>query len=413
MWGLLRKLLRLIRLTFHNRFIQKYLPKEDISNIVTNYDLKPDKKNDTNQFGFESGRSKKFPKKTFQDPHKHIDNIQLKAARAILANVGGEYLPLRLISILKDHDAFTAVYMFLSELMGFNYQSLLDEKEKQETLQNYLDILLHADLILKDSKLDDTPIYEAIQKRDNAMAESYIDRLDKISHIIKNLKNSTIIFKGEFLELKKEAEKILSKWHEVDDEAIKKITKWYKHWLNLQNKFNEYNAEIDEKYQWITNNFPEAIFHEVKSVKGEEIKKIRESITQGENIEQGIGELKEILDQLEYLIEEHKDKQSNAYSESQTSDEEKTSYQKKEREPWEWIDNIDDEEFKYTKAYYIFGFSTPYPKYKPTEKELKKTYRSLARKYHPDSNPEDKLAEEKLKSINNAYDFLKERLSIK
>ncbi|MDD4556364.1 MAG: molecular chaperone DnaJ [Alphaproteobacteria bacterium] len=39
---------------------------------------------------------------------------------------------------------------------------------------------------------------------------------------------------------------------------------------------------------------------------------------------------------------------------------------------------------------------------------LKKSYRKLAMKYHPDRNPNDKEAEEKFKYINEAYDVLKD-----
>jgi molecular chaperone DnaJ len=39
-----------------------------------------------------------------------------------------------------------------------------------------------------------------------------------------------------------------------------------------------------------------------------------------------------------------------------------------------------------------------------TDAEIKKAYRSLARKYHPDNNPGDKYAEQKMKEINAAYD---------
>ncbi|MDQ3633366.1 MAG: molecular chaperone DnaJ [Acidobacteriota bacterium] len=39
-------------------------------------------------------------------------------------------------------------------------------------------------------------------------------------------------------------------------------------------------------------------------------------------------------------------------------------------------------------------------------KEVKKAYRRLARKYHPDVNPGDKSAEEKFKEIQEAYDVL-------
>lgn len=41
-----------------------------------------------------------------------------------------------------------------------------------------------------------------------------------------------------------------------------------------------------------------------------------------------------------------------------------------------------------------------------SEKELTKAYRKLARKYHPDANPNDSSAEEKFKEVSEAYDVL-------
>lgn len=41
-----------------------------------------------------------------------------------------------------------------------------------------------------------------------------------------------------------------------------------------------------------------------------------------------------------------------------------------------------------------------------SQDEIKKAYRKLARKYHPDSNPGDKQAEERFKEISAAYDVL-------
>ncbi|WES63473.1 DnaJ C-terminal domain-containing protein [Microbacter sp. GSS18] len=51
--------------------------------------------------------------------------------------------------------------------------------------------------------------------------------------------------------------------------------------------------------------------------------------------------------------------------------------------------------------YKVLGVSKDVP-----DAELKKTYRKLARKYHPDSNPGDSAAEAKFKEISEAYSVL-------
>jgi curved DNA-binding protein len=55
----------------------------------------------------------------------------------------------------------------------------------------------------------------------------------------------------------------------------------------------------------------------------------------------------------------------------------------------------------YVNYYKILGV-----KKTASEKEIKKAYRKLARKYHPDLNPNDKEAERKFKEINEANEVL-------
>jgi curved DNA-binding protein len=56
---------------------------------------------------------------------------------------------------------------------------------------------------------------------------------------------------------------------------------------------------------------------------------------------------------------------------------------------------------EYKDYYKILGVSK-----KATADEIKKSYRKLAVKYHPDKNPDNKAAEEKFKEVSEAYDVL-------
>src|SRR5690606_12417318 len=57
----------------------------------------------------------------------------------------------------------------------------------------------------------------------------------------------------------------------------------------------------------------------------------------------------------------------------------------------------------YKDYYKILGVSKS-----ASQEEIKKKYRKLAVKYHPDKNPDDKQAESKFKELSEAYEVLKD-----
>jgi DnaJ-domain-containing protein 1 len=85
---------------------------------------------------------------------------------------------------------------------------------------------------------------------------------------------------------------------------------------------------------------------------------------------------------------------------------------KNEEEKKAWEDSYKNERSRRTWEYYYKPWKDYYEilRVNPDASQtvIKKAYHQLAHKYHPDKNHNSKIAEEKFKEINNAYDVLKD-----
>ena len=71
------------------------------------------------------------------------------------------------------------------------------------------------------------------------------------------------------------------------------------------------------------------------------------------------------------------------------------------RPEWSWLKSPQLDPYAKRDCYEVLGVERS-----ADTEEIKKAYRKLALKYHPDRNPNDKAAEEKFKELGHAYEIL-------
>lgn len=285
---------------------------KDIPNILVDYErelerIEPKPKQ------FKESAKKRKAKLSFKKPHKNLENLQIKAASTILSIVGGGYLPFRLLAVLKHYDAFWAVNTFLATMMGFSYKNLLTSTNERKLLKEYLNLLLEADSILKNSKLNDLPLYEAIKKRNFKLVKSYIYRLRQVSPIIDELKYSKIKFQGKYTKFRKQAEIFLYSWQNLNEITIQRILNVHSKWSEIQQQYDQIVEEINVRIAWIDNNLSQEKREELNIIKiiNDLEKAIADTLSLKDYENKGIKYLKVYSENLDSLIGEITAKQAN------------------------------------------------------------------------------------------------------
>ena len=181
-----------------------------------------------------------------EKPRKELHSMQFMAASAIFAQIGGEYLPGRLIDLLKEHDAIYAVRLFLSH-MEMNYGDIVADADKQKLFRQAMDVLWDMEITARDSRLLDEPFYEAIRNEDIDEARRLAKRLIYVADILRAISSGSAIvffeYKAAFLP---KVEKCKDKWESLSDGDIENLRAEARMFMDCQRHYDARCSDIEE-----------------------------------------------------------------------------------------------------------------------------------------------------------------------
>jgi hypothetical protein len=317
-----------------------------------------------------------------------IDEIQKGSLRYILGHLGVGYVPQLAIDVMIDlrRDAVSCFFAFLTRIRVDPDRLLADgsliEKSK---LEETVGILLEADDIRRDFNVSPIPIYESLNES-LKKAENLLEKMHLVADVLKRLDSSKVVF-YKYRRWFQNVRETLEHWERYDSREIKEVQKYaerYESWQNQYDQFIEYILIVSDKlrgsatwdrYETKVNQ----ILEDVSDIESQLINEPDPADMRGElDIEKALMLLATIRDELEKLFNEAAGSSFN------------------------FKDVLCQ---KIEKALKVLGL-----KLGATLQEIKQAYRKLAQKYHPDTHPGDKAAEEMMKSLTEAFHFLRKNL---
>lgn len=331
-----------------------------------------------------------------------VVTIQLIVASTIFSKIGADYVPRRLILGLREMDVFVAVEGFLNS-MNFDLGELLRDREEREKLNELILRIVELDWLINESKVSDVPFYKVAATHDLNALDRILNRYRKTARIIagikKTIEESDVIFpeaRSDF-ELAKE---YLKAWENIEEGELDEISKRLDYWFDWQKTYENYKTEIKhlifdiQSFMDAESDFVEGKHRLLFDSIVEDVDLLIEEVSEGKVSIEGTegwdakfqgyyADLSVIFDTITYG---YKGDHRKTESESETID---------------WDTLSVDELLSFLELKYRSDM---------TWKEVKKAYKKMARKYHPDFNPGDKSAEEMMKNIISAYETLKKEV---
>lgn len=239
----------------------------------------------------------------FDDPHRNVARMQRQTADAVLGAAGAPYLPARLLQLLKRHDAFHASDLFLRSL-GLDYALLLESARDREYLRRATLILVEVDTLLRDSGLDDGPLYRLFAARaSDEVIESRVERLRKVAAIVASMRARRVSFPEYRTEFLPQAEEATRRWETADDALISELHAALLEWEAAQEEYERLNSEIAELARLIYGRAPAAAAARLPPII-RTAERIRVAAESGKvSAADAVGELRAVLEELRKVYE--------------------------------------------------------------------------------------------------------------
>ena len=333
------------------------------------------------------------------DPKRHpaLTAIQEAAVHAIFDLFGLKYIPGEYLAILARKPDPTDAWVEFCNEFGLHVGRLGDlERTEVDRLHQVVGLLVELAQLRPELEASGRErILAALNSRQYATAEELIDIARSIITLVRNAATlSSVIVFPHYEKFVEDLKKLLVDLAKATKDDADKALKYEQRFRDCQDQFNAVIAHLDAEIGWMLKYWPDNDWGTTSAAVKDGIIAMKEDIEERlksdpkASILDLLGELQEILNDLMGFIEEIKANHDGGDFDPPVDTSAEAAWE-------EWI-----------KAASVFGFLATA---EPTADEIKKAYRRLALKCHPDrfTDPTEKaVATEQFKALGEAREVL-------